>query len=91
MYGIFARTFSINLWNIPAARLTPYGIFVGCFKPLLVFIVKYFRNLSSSSTCEYAFVKSNLENLYPTCTFKNNSSGVGCGYVSFLITGFTVR
>ena len=91
MYGIFARAFSINLWNTPVAGLTPYDIFVGCFKPLLVFIVKYFRNLSSSSTWEYAFVKSILENLYPPCIFENNSSGVGCGYVSFLITGFTVR
>ena len=30
MYGIFERPFSISLWNISVARLTPYRILVGC-------------------------------------------------------------
>ena len=33
VYGVFASAFSINLWNIPVAGLTPYDILVGCFKP----------------------------------------------------------
>ena len=88
---MLASAFSINLWNNPVAGLTPYDILVGCFNPLLVFVGKYFCDSPSSSTCKSAFVKSVLENFSPSCIFENSFSGVGCGYVSFLITGFTVR
>ena len=91
MCGIFSSAFSITLWNIPFGGLTPYDISVGIFRPLHAFIVKYFCDSPSSSTYKYAFVKSNFENFSSPCIFENNYSGVGCGYVSFLITGFTVR
>ena len=88
--GIFTAASSINLWNIPVAGLTPYDILVGCFKPWLVFVFKHFCDSSSSSTYKYASIKSVLENFSPLFIFKNNSSRVGCGYVSFLITRITV-
>ena len=80
----------MTLWNIEGAEEIPNGSLVYWNRPLLVLIVVYFLELSSSGICWNAFDKSSLENVLPPSNWEKRSLILGSGYLSCLDAEFTV-
>ena len=84
------KTLSIIRWKMAGALETPNDKRLYRYNPLWVFMVRYFWELSSSSTCWYACDKSILLKALPPDNVANKSPALGNGCWSTSAHWFTV-